>query len=63
MGKHPSGNGNINLSAKWLLRAAALALLCLSMLLFFFTSVSFRSCGVLFAGSMACLIVAELTDN
>lgn len=56
-------SGSINLSAKWLLRMAAVLLIAVGLLLFFFTEVKFKTCGIVFALGLAALITAEFTEH
>ncbi len=55
--------GTLVISRKWALRSAGVLLLTLAGLLFFFSSLSFRMCGVLFAIGLGCIIWAEFTED
>ena len=64
MPKQSSGNGNINLSAKWLLRIGALLLLLTGFVLFLIPqTVYLNIVGLSSAGSIGCLFIAELCEN
>lgn len=64
MGNRSSGNGNINLSARWLLRIAAFLLLLLGFALFLIPqTVYLNIVGITFAGSIICLILAEFIQD
>ncbi len=64
MPKRRSNNRTFVLSAKWILRAFSLVLLALALGFFFIPQVVYlKLVGLLFAGAVIGLILAEFTDS